>query len=94
MSMKKKKKRMPRKETLARNLINTCWNLKELNYLDKVIGEVYDLNKAKNEVYERRMKILDELYKEFLDDKVEFLKKYSKGVRLDTKKLVDEYISN
>jgi len=85
---------MPRKETLARNLINTCWNLKELNYLDKAIAEVYDLNKAKNEVYERRMKILDELYEEFLDDKAEFLKKYLKGVRLETKKLVDKYLKS
>jgi len=31
-----------KKETIARNLINSAWDLKELNYLDKALAELFD----------------------------------------------------
>ena len=35
-------KRNTKKETLAQNIINTAYDLKDLNYLHKPMGEIYD----------------------------------------------------
>jgi len=81
-----------RKETIAKNLINTVYNLMDLNYLHKPLEDMYDEAKKNREGYEHLMKIYDELYAEFLDDKKKFVKKYAKPHYKIQKDLVDKFL--
>lgn len=81
-----------KKETLAKNIINSAKNLRELNYLHKDMGEIYDKMKLDIEVREKQMKYWDELYSEFSSDKKLFIKKYAKPKDSYSAKLVKQFL--
>jgi predicted nucleic acid-binding Zn-ribbon protein len=81
-----------KKETIARNLINSAWDLKELNYLDKALAELFDRAEKNRDGYQHLMEAYNELHSEYLDDKKKFIKKYSKPVYSSQKKLQEEFL--
>jgi len=72
------KPRYLKKETLGRNILSTCWELKDLRHLDVSIGLTYDVHKKLVEKHQDRMKKLDELFHEFTSDPKSFVEKYAK----------------
>jgi len=72
------KPRYPKKETLGRNILSGCWELKDLRKLDVSIGLAYDANKKSVEKYQDRMKKFDELFHEFTSNPKAFVEKYAK----------------
>lgn len=72
------KPRYVKKETLAKNILRGCWELKDLRHLDVSIGLFYDVNKKSVEKYQDRMKKLDELFHEFTSNPKAFVEKYAK----------------
>jgi len=74
-----KKRRYLKKETLAKNILRECWDVNDLRKLSNVIREVHGLNKEQSEKYKDRMKKLESLYKEFVDNPRSFIERYAKS---------------
>ena len=71
-----KKIRYITKENMARNLVNGYLNIPRNYPLRDHIREYYYLNKKGLDKYRDRMKKIDELYKECLQDEKKFIQKY------------------
>jgi len=84
-------KRNYKKETLAKRIINSASSLKELNYLHKPMGDIYDRMKEDVENSQKLMESWGELYEEYLENKKAFIKKYAKPNNQFTVKLIQDY---
>ena len=71
-----KKIRYIKKEDMASNLIKSYFNIPRDHALYDWIKEYYYLNKKGLDKYRDRMKKIDELYKECIQDEKAFIQKY------------------
>ncbi len=67
-----------KKETIARNIINSALDIRDINNLDRKFAEFFDDFKKNRDNLKYLMEVYDELRSEYLDDKKKFIKKYSK----------------
>jgi len=65
-----------KKETLIRNILRSVFFPEDLGELDLRIRMTYQENDKKFQKYKDRLKKLDELYKELIDDPTKFVEKY------------------
>ncbi len=86
-------KRNTKKETLAKNIINTAHDLKDLNYLHKPMGEIYDKMTEDIEKRIAQKEKWGELYEEFQKDKKGFVKKYAKPDSPSVTKLIKKFLN-
>jgi len=81
-----------KKETIARNFINSALDIRGLNYLDKTFAELFYIAEKNRDGYQYLMEVYDELRSEYLDDKKKFIKKYSKPVYTSQKEIQEEFL--
>jgi hypothetical protein len=67
-----------KKETIARNMINSALDIRDINNLDRKFAEGFDDLKKSYDNLKYLMEVFDELRSEYLDDKKKFIKKYAK----------------
>ena len=78
------KPRYLKKETLAKNILQGVWELKDLRELDWAIRMTYQANSKTFEKAKDRMEKLHELYVELIDDPKKFVEKYDKKTAQQT----------
>ena len=81
-----------KKETIARKIINSALDIRDLNNLDKKFAEFFDDCEKNRNNYQYLMEVYDELRSEYLDDKKKFIKKYSKPEYTVEAELQEEFL--
>jgi len=81
-----------KKETIARNIINSALDIRDINNLDRKLAEAFDDCKKNHDNLKYLMEVYDELRSEYLDDKKKFIKKYSKPENTVEAKLQEEFL--
>jgi len=71
------KPRYLKKETLAKNILQSIWRKESFEELDWAIRMAYHANEKKIQKYTDQIEKFKELYSELVDDPVKFVEKYS-----------------
>ena len=81
-----------KKETLAKNILQSIWRKEDLPELDWAIRMTYQANDKKLQKYKDRIKKVDQLYKELIDDPVKFVETYSE--KASNKELIHKLLKD
>ena len=81
-----------KKETIARKIINSALDIRDINNLDRKFAEGFDDFKKNRDNLKYLMEVYDELRSEYLVDKKKFIKKYSKPENTVEAKLQEEFL--
>ncbi len=81
-----------KKETIARKIINSALDIRDINNLDKKFAEFFDDFEKNRDNLKYLMEVYDELRSEYLDDKKKFIKKYAKTVYPVEAELQEEFL--